>query len=251
MIFQQFDGINAIIFYAPVLFDGLASGSLGPLLNTVIINGVNVLATFIAIAFVDRLGRRKLLITASIHMFIMQIIVAIILAVEFHKYGANLPNAVSIGLLVCICVYICGHAYGWGPIGWLYPCEIQPMETRAAGAGINTAQNMLFTFVIAQCFTTMLCSMKYGAFLFFAGCLVVMGLTVYFFFPETSGVPVETTHAVFKDHWFWPKVYPDILTVHAVDLGPTQVAGIELGRNSAVAENLAKTSKTHTQPDTV
>jgi hypothetical protein len=68
---------------------------------------------------------------------------------------------------------------------------------------------------------------------------------------EDVRVPVETTHAVFKDHWFWPKVYPDILTVHAVDLGPTQVAGIELGRNSAVAENLAKTSKTHTQPDTV
>ena len=47
--------------------------------------------------------------------------------------------------------------------------EIQPLETRAAGAGINVASNMLFTFVIGQCFTTMLCSMRYGVFLFFAG----------------------------------------------------------------------------------
>jgi hypothetical protein len=47
--------------------------------------------------------------------------------------------------------------------------EIQPLETRAAGAAINVSSNMLFTFIIAQCFTTMLCSMKYGVFLFFAG----------------------------------------------------------------------------------
>lgn len=43
-----------------------------------------------------------------------------------------------------------------------------------------------------------------------AGCLVIAGLTTYFFFPETAGVPVENTHAVFRDHWFWPKVYPEI-----------------------------------------
>ena len=47
--------------------------------------------------------------------------------------------------------------------------EIQPLETCAAGAGINVAVNMLFTFIIGQCFTTMLCSMRYGVFLFFAG----------------------------------------------------------------------------------
>lgn len=85
----------------------------------------------------------------------------------------------SVGVLILICAYICGHAGGWGPIGWLYPCEIQPLETRAAGAGINTASNMLFTFVIGQCFTTMLCSMQYGVFLFFAGCMVLSGLFVY------------------------------------------------------------------------
>lgn len=46
-----------------------------------------------------------------------------------------------------------------------------------------------------------------------AGCLVIAGLTTYFFFPETSGIPVETAHTVFKDHWAWPRAYPEILTV--------------------------------------
>lgn len=53
-----------------------------------------------------------------------------------------------------------------------------------------------------------------------AGCLLIAGLTVYFFFPETSGIPVETTHTVFRDHWFWPKVYPEILTVHEDTVPP-------------------------------
>ena len=46
-----------------------------------------------------------------------------------------------------------------------------------------------------------------------AGCLVVAGLTTYLLFPETSGIPVETTHTVFKDHWAWPRMYPEILQV--------------------------------------
>ena len=130
-------------FYAPILFSSLASGALGGLLNTVIVNIVNVLATIPAIVLVDRVGRRVLLMVAAAWMFVAQVIVAIVLAVQFKKYGSDLPSATSIGVLVMICVYICGHAYGWGPIGWLYPTEIQPLETRAAGAGINTASNMV------------------------------------------------------------------------------------------------------------
>jgi hypothetical protein len=61
---------------------------------------VNVLATFGAVAFVDRLGRRKLLIIASIWMFVTQVIVAGTLGAEFQKYGADLPRSVSIGMLV-------------------------------------------------------------------------------------------------------------------------------------------------------
>ena len=49
-----------------------------------------------------------------------------------------------------------------------------------------------------------------------AGCLVLAGLTTYFLFPETSGIPVEQTHTVFKDHWAWPRLYPEILQVSPV-----------------------------------
>lgn len=108
-------------FYAPILFESLASGSLGGLLNTVIIDCINVLATFIAVGFVDKWGRRALLIGTAAWMFVTQIIVAVVLAIEFGKYGSELPGSISVGVLVIVCAYICGHAAGWGPIGWLYP----------------------------------------------------------------------------------------------------------------------------------
>ena len=61
---------------------------------------VNVLATFVAIAFVDKVGRRKLLIIASVWMFVTQVIVAGTLGAEFQQHGANLPRGVSIGMLI-------------------------------------------------------------------------------------------------------------------------------------------------------
>ena len=76
-------------------------------------------------------------------MSLMQIILAVVLAMEFHKHGETLPSATSIGILIVICAYVIGHAIGLGPLGWLYPTEVQPLETRAAGAGINTASNMV------------------------------------------------------------------------------------------------------------
>ncbi|KAL3147178.1 species-specific tRNA processing, variant 3 [Trebouxia sp. C0010 RCD-2024] len=121
MMFQQFTGINAIIFYAPVLFNSIGSGHTAALLNTVIIGAVNVLATVVAIVVVDRLGRKFLLIAGVIQMVIAEIVVGVTLKYEFVKYQGSLPSPPSIGILVCICVFIAGFAWSWGPIGWLYP----------------------------------------------------------------------------------------------------------------------------------
>lgn len=224
MLFQQFTGINAIIFYAPALFNSIGSGHTAALLNTVIIGAVNVLSTLIAVALVDKLGRRVMLIAGGCVMIVAEIIVGVTLKYEFAKYGVSLPSGVSWGILAVICVYINGFAWSWGPIGWLYPTEIQPMETRAAGASINMASNMIFTFVIGQTFLTMLCSMEWGVFLFFAGFVIVMVLWVIFFLPETKGVPIEEVFRLFQSHWFWSK-HSKINEVHAAGTIPTYGKG--------------------------
>ena len=94
-----------------------------------------------------------------------------------------------------------------GPLGWLVPAEIQPAEIRTAGMATATATNMLFTFVIGQCFLSMLCHMKYGVFLFFAGMCIVGVVFIAALLPECKGLHVEEVHEAFTNHWFW-KRYP-------------------------------------------
>ncbi|KAL4857034.1 H(+)/hexose cotransporter 2 [Chlorella vulgaris] len=191
--------------YVPVIFNSLGSGKSASLLNTVIIGAVNVVATFVSILSVDKFGRRFLFIEGGIQMAVAQIITGVVLAVEFPKYNNVLPSNVAIGVLIVICVFVAGFAWSWGPLGWLVPSEIQTLETRAAGMSAAVTINFLFSFVVGQAFLTMLCSMRWGVFIFFAGWVVLMTVFIYFFLPETKNVPVERIQVKFAKHWFWRK----------------------------------------------
>ena len=89
----------------------------------------------------------------------------------------------AIGIIVLVCVFTSGFAWSWGPLGWLVPSEIQPLETRSTGQAITVSTNFVFTAVIGQAFLTMLCNMQYGIFLFFAGCVAIMTVFVALFLP--------------------------------------------------------------------
>lgn len=128
-------------------------------------------------------------------------------------FGVNgdgdLSKAQADLLLFLICAYVAAFAWSWGPLGWLVPSEICPLEIRSAGQAINVSVNMLFTFVIAQLFLTMLCHMKFGLFFFFAGFVIIMTIFISFFLPETKNVNIEEMIRVWKAHWFWGKYIPD------------------------------------------
>ncbi|KAL4428661.1 hypothetical protein ABPG77_009767 [Micractinium sp. CCAP 211/92] len=192
------------VFYVPVLFSSLGTGRKTALINTVVIGAVNVGCTIIAVLAVDRFGRRFLLVEGGIQCCIMMIIVGVVLGVEFSSVsGTILPKPVARGVLAVICLFIAGFAWSWGPLGWLVPSEIQPLETRSAGTAAAVVSNFLWTFVVGQVFLTMLCSMRFGVFLFFAGMLAIMTAFALFFVPETKGLPVERIQVLFARHWFW------------------------------------------------
>ncbi|KQK20404.1 sugar transport protein 8 [Brachypodium distachyon] len=208
-VFQQFTGINAIMFYAPVLFQTMGFASNASLLSAVVTGGVNVLSTLVSIVLVDKIGRRKLLLEACVQMLIAQVAVGGIMWV--HVKASNSPShGWALATVVLICVYVSSFAWSWGPLGWLIPSETFPLETRTAGFSFAVSSNMLFTFVIAQAFLTMMCTMRAFIFFFFGICIVVMGAFVLTLLPETKGVPIdEMVDRVWRKHWFWKRYFRD------------------------------------------
>ncbi|KAF8388027.1 hypothetical protein HHK36_026693 [Tetracentron sinense] len=209
-IFQQFTGINAIMFYAPVLFNTLGFKNDASLYSAVITGAVNVLSTIISIYSVDKVGRRLLLLEAGIQMFFSQVVIAILLGIKVKDHSDDLSHGYAILVVVMVCMFVSAFAWSWGPLGWLIPSETFPLETRSAGQSVTVCINLLFTFVIAQAFLSMLCHFKFGIFAFFSGWVFIMSFFVLFLLPETKNIPIEEmTEREWKQHWFWKRFMND------------------------------------------
>ena len=194
-----------IAFYAPVLFRSIGLGESASLLSAVATGVIGLTSTFISMVFADKFGRRILFMIGGIQMLICQVIVGAMLQSELKEHGGvNKEYAYSVLLLIG--VYVAGFGWSWGPLAWLIPSEIFPLEIRSAGQSIYLIVSFVFTFIIAQTFLAMLCSFKAGIFYFFGGWVVVMTAFVYFFLPETANVPIEQMAQVWRKHWFWKRI---------------------------------------------
>ncbi|KAL0414555.1 UNVERIFIED_CONTAM: Sugar transport protein 8 [Sesamum radiatum] len=173
-VFQQFTGINAIMFYAPVLFQTLGFKSDASLLSAVI-TGCNW-SNFGNPPEGDR---------------------------DIGQGAGSYCGGSSLHIRDVVCMVV-------GPMGWLIPSEIFPIETRTAGFAFAVSTNMIFTFIIAQAFLSMLCHMRAYIFFFFSAWILIMGLFVVFLLPETKGVPIELVEErVWKQHPVWKKFFKD------------------------------------------
>ncbi|KAL0298367.1 UNVERIFIED_CONTAM: Hexose carrier protein HEX6 [Sesamum radiatum] len=203
--FQQVTGINVIAFYSPIVFRTIGFGESASLMSSVMTGVVGIVTTFLSMMIVDRAGRRFLLIVGGIIMFVSQMVVGAVMAAKLGDHG-GLSKGYADVVLVLIGVYVAGFGVSWGPLGWLIPSEIFPLEIRSAGQSISVAVNFLFTFLVGQTFLSMLCHFKSGIFFFFGGWVAVMTGFVYVLLPETKNVPIEQMERVWRGHWFWKKI---------------------------------------------
>ncbi|KAK9156202.1 hypothetical protein Sjap_003682 [Stephania japonica] len=202
--FQQLTAINAIMFYAPILFRTL--GFDNPLGSTAITGGINVAATMFSLVMVDWLGRRFLFLVGGVQMHVCQLIIGCFILKAFGVTGlASVSKGIASWIVVLICIYVVGFAWSWGPLGWLVPSEIFPLEIRSTGQSINAMINMLMTFVTSQVFLSLLCATKFGLFFIMIFFMLSMTLFVTFFLPETQGIPIEDMSKVWSQHWFWTR----------------------------------------------
>ncbi|MCO5553024.1 hypothetical protein L7F22_006544 [Adiantum nelumboides] len=204
-VFQQLSGINAIMFYAPVLLETMGFKNNAALYSAAITGTVNVIATVVTLFVVDHFGRVPLLLAGGAQMFISQAVIGVVLGVDLKDSG-GLPLTESIVVVVMVCFFVIAFAYSWGCMGMLIPSETFSLEVRSAGQSIVVCVNLLFTFLMAQVFLSLLCAMKYGVFLLFALVVFVMSAFVYLFVPETKGIRIDEAHQLWKAHWFWKKI---------------------------------------------
>lgn len=196
--FQQFTGINAVIYYAPTIFSSLGLDSTtNSLLATGVVGIVNVVCTIPAILYLDVLGRRKTLIIGALGMCISHIIIAAITG----SYADDFSNNKSAGWagVAFVYIFIANFAYSWGPVGWVLPSEIMPLSIRSKAMSISTSANWMMNFVVGRATPTMIRDIKYGTYIFFAVFCLLGAAWVYFFVPETKGKTLEEMDVVFKD----------------------------------------------------
>ncbi|KAL6653990.1 hypothetical protein ACP70R_007455 [Stipagrostis hirtigluma subsp. patula] len=201
----QLTGINAIGFYAPVLLRTIGMGESAALLSAIAMVVVSSASTFISMFAVDRFGRRTLLLVGGVQMLVSEVLIGAIMAAKLGDEG-GMSKAYAFVLLVLIGVYATGFGWSWGPLSWLVPSEIFPLEVRSAGQSVTVASGFVFTILVAQYFLAMLCLMKAWLFFFFAGWIAAMTAFVYLFLPETKGLPIEKIDKVWGAHWFWKRV---------------------------------------------
>ncbi|CAN6217997.1 unnamed protein product [Urochloa humidicola] len=203
-LFQQLTGVIVIAFFSPVLFQTAGFGSSGALMGAVILGAVNLGSALVSAAAVDRYGRRPLLIAGGFVMVICQVAVAWIMGSQIGWNGGSaMARPYSLAVLALTCVFSAAFGWSWGPLTWVIPGEIFPVEIRSAGQGISVAVNLGATFLLTQTFLATLCAFKYATFVYYAAWVAVMTAFVAAFLPETKGVPLEAMGAVWERHWFW------------------------------------------------
>lgn len=187
-ICQQLTGINVIMYYAPRIF-GMAGfeSTTEQMWGTVVVGLTNVLATFIAIAFVDRLGRKPIMYVGFVVMGLSLLAVGTI----FHS-GIEQNHALGYWAAGALLLFIVGFAMSAGPIIWVICSEIYPLSGRDFGITCSTGTNWITNAIVGMTFLTLVQGIGPGNTFILYGAMNVLFIVFFIFLvPETKGVSLE------------------------------------------------------------
>jgi SP family xylose:H+ symportor-like MFS transporter len=196
-VFQQAVGINAVLYFAPRIFESMGMGN--PMVQTVMMGIVNILFTLLAVFTVEKWGRKPLLIYGSIGMAI-------------GAFGVAICNVVSgmppIFSVISIMVYSASFMFSWGPICWVLIAEIFPNTIRGGAVAIAVAFQWIFNFIVSSTFVPMY-NMRLGemgdkfghmfAYTLYGVICVAAAIFVWKLVPETKGKTLEDMTTLWKN----------------------------------------------------
>jgi len=187
-VFQQFVGINVVLYYAPEIFKSMGSGTDTALLQTIIVGVFNLLFTVLAIMTVDKYGRKPLMIIGALGMALAM----------FALGSAFFMDAVGLGALLFMLVYVAGFAMSWGPVTWVLLSEVFPNKIRGKAMALAVAAQWISNYLVSWTFpmmdknTYLLETFNHGFAYWIYGIMGLFAtLFVWKFVPETKGKTLE------------------------------------------------------------
>ncbi len=193
--FQQFVGINVVLYYAPEIFKSMGSGTDSALLQTIIVGIINLTFTVLAIMTVDKFGRKPLLITGALVMAVSMLGLG-------TSFSQELPGSLK---LIFMLMYTAGFAMSWGPVCWVMLSEIFPNSVRSSVMSIAVAAQWVSNFLISWTFPimdkneTLVNAFNHGFSYWIYGVLSVLAaLFVWKRLPETKGKTLEDMEKLWK-----------------------------------------------------
>ena len=187
-VFQQIIGINAVLYFAPRIFESM--GVSNNMLFTVIMGIINITFTLVAVFSVEKLGRKPLLITGSLGMAV-------------GALGVALSNVVTLPALVpviSIMVYSACFMFSWGPICWVYIAELFPNTIRSQATALAVAFQWIFNFIVSSTFVPMYTWSPFFAYALYGAICIIAAIFVWRLVPETKGKTLEDMTHFWRAH---------------------------------------------------
>jgi sugar porter (SP) family MFS transporter len=190
-VFQQFVGINVIFYYSDVLWEAVGFGEKSSFTIALVTTGVNVVITLVAIALIDRVGRRPLLLAGSAGMALMLATMAVVFTSASIVNGRpDLDIASGVIALVAADLFVIAFGISWGPVLWVLLGEMFPNRIRSAALGLASGVQWMANWTIVVTFPALrhALGLAYG---FYALCALLSLLFVWRWVRETNGVSLE------------------------------------------------------------
>jgi MFS transporter, SP family, arabinose:H+ symporter len=186
--FNQLSGINAILYYLNDIFAAAGFGRVSAAGQAVIIGATNLVFTLMALAVIDRFGRKSLLRVGSIGLIVA------LAATAYIEFSGTHQN----WLLWMLVVFIASFAFSQGTVIWVYISEIFPTEVRSRGQALGASTHWLMDALIATFFPVAAAYSKGLPFVFFAAAMVAQLIVVTLFFPETKRLKLEDVESALE-----------------------------------------------------